>query len=280
MVGLLLVGLSAGAWAGEAPALLPALAQLSTRLRGPAAIQALGAQLPAVAAAYQLPPATLQTLLTQHHDLWVDANGRLLYACTGLLAAPAAAPAPASTPVGAGPSRVALAVATVPHYHSKPGAPNVIFLDFDGGVYGGAWGGPFDTYAFDTDSDPTTFSDAEQAVIKRVWQRLAEDFAPFNVDVTTDAAAPGTRGVILFTQNVCRDGRNTPATGYGGIAYVGAFGNAAYWPAWVSATGTGCNEQRMAEAGAHEMGHNLGLFHDGKTDGTVYYGGHGAGDTS
>ena len=38
--------------------------------------------------------------------------------------------------------------------------------------------------AFSTDSDFATFSTAEQTAIKRIWQRVAEDYAPFDVDVT------------------------------------------------------------------------------------------------
>ena len=47
----------------------------------------------------------------------------------------------------------------------------------------------FQAVAFSTDSDFGTFSDAEQTAIKRIWQRVAEDYAPFNVDVTTEAPA-------------------------------------------------------------------------------------------
>lgn len=36
-------------------------------------------------------------------------------------------------------------------------------------------------------------------------------------------------------------------------------------------------ETYIAEAAAHEFGHNLGLSHDGTTTGTTYYAGHGSG---
>jgi hypothetical protein len=35
------------------------------------------------------------------------------------------------------------------------------------------------------------------------------------------------------------------------------------------------NEKYVTDAASHEVGHTLGLYHDGKTDGTTYYSGHG-----
>ena len=35
------------------------------------------------------------------------------------------------------------------------------------------------------DADTTSFAPNELAAIKEVWQRMAEDFAPFNINVTT-----------------------------------------------------------------------------------------------
>jgi len=46
--------------------------------------------------------------------------------------------------------------------------------------------------AFSLDSDLTTFSAAEQTVIQQVWRRVSEDYAPFNVDVTTQLPAAWT----------------------------------------------------------------------------------------
>jgi hypothetical protein len=40
--------------------------------------------------------------------------------------------------------------------------------------------------AFSIDSDFTTYSDAEQMAIQRIWLRVAEDYAPFDVDITTE----------------------------------------------------------------------------------------------
>ncbi len=259
LLGLVLV---TGAIAGDRSGRLPAVTALPQNVRGEAAVAALGNQLPAVAQAYGQTAAGLRARFLVDQDLWVDTAGRLFYRCAGLRAPAGAQPAPRTA--ADGPVRAPVSIDNPPIYHSKPGAPNVIFLDVNGGWYGtgyagSAWGGPFNTYAFDTDGDTTTFSDGEQVAIKRVWQRVAEDYAPFNVDVTTDPATSGTKSVILFTQDTCANGVSTPAAGYGGIAYVGVFGSSTYWPAWVSTNGVSFAEDNMAEAGSHEMGHNLSL---------------------
>ncbi|MFO1066726.1 MAG: hypothetical protein U0892_22945 [Pirellulales bacterium] len=74
---------------------------------------------------------------------------------------------------------------TVPAYSSLPGANHTIYLDFDGNVTTGtSWNSSYgvtsiNSPAYNTDSDPTTFSTSEQSVIQRTFQRVAEDFAPF-----------------------------------------------------------------------------------------------------
>lgn len=176
-------------------------------------------------------------------------------------------------------------------FHSRPGAPNVLFLNFSGeNVSGTAWNdasspATFEAVAFSTDSDRSTFSDAEQLVIKRVWQRVAEDFAPFNIDVTTERPAifnNRTAHALITRSTDANDNANPSASG-GGVAYVSVFGQgnyATHRPAWVYYDNLSSSEAHIAEAVSHEIGHNLGLSHDGKTDGTAYYTGHGSGDTS
>ena len=38
---------------------------------------------------------------------------------------------------------------------------------------------------FSLDSNPA-FNDAEKTLIQDIWRRVAEDYAPFNIDVTTE----------------------------------------------------------------------------------------------
>ncbi|MCP5533120.1 MAG: hypothetical protein H7A48_08100 [Akkermansiaceae bacterium] len=203
-------------------------------------------------------------------------------------------PAPAEEPPIA---YAAVPVSSPPAYHSRPAASRKIYLDFNGAtVSGTAWNSSagvstWNVKVWSQDTDATTFNDAEQTWMKRVWQRVAEDYAPFDVDVTTDVAYDpdnytGNKdyvGWLLICETTDANGVALPHNGSGGVAYVGVFGNSTYsptyQPAWVSSTNGGGSESIIAEAASHEMGHNMGLSHDA-TSTLSYYGGHGSGDTS
>ncbi len=246
--------------------------------------------------------AELQVPAEDYASLRVSVSGNLYYVCSfGLPTAGAAivnngippAPGPHALP-GALPSVAAAAVpiASPPIRHSRPGATNVLYLDFNGhSISGTDWNSDNSvaTYVakpFDTDGNPATFSDAEQAVILSVWERVAEDYALFDVDVTTEEPASfnNNTGRALITASTDANGVSLPSSGGGGVAFSGVFGEAHYAsrfsPAFVYADNLSGNASFIAEAVSHELGHNFGLAHDGKTDGTEYYQGHGSGDTS
>ncbi|MBN2475076.1 MAG: hypothetical protein JXB62_10740 [Pirellulales bacterium] len=171
--------------------------------------------------------------------------------------------------------------------HSHPSATKVIHLDFDGHTTSGtSWnnaftdGAPFDTppYSYEGGSD---FSNGELERIQRIWQRVAEDFLPFNVDVTTEE--PPVQDLInsgggdqRWGVRVCIGGSSSDwySGGAGGVAYVGSFDWGSDTPCFVFNTG----ETGAAEAATHEVGHTLSLHHDG-TSTEEYYGGHGSGAT-
>lgn len=103
-------------------------------------------------------------------------------------------------------------------------------------------------------------------------------------DVTTER--PSTFGArtaqALITQSTDANGAANPSSSAGGVAYVNVFGSssyATYRPAWIYFNNLAKNESYIAEAASHEIGHNLGLSHDGTTT-SSYYGGHGSGETS
>lgn len=165
---------------------------------------------------------------------------------------------------------------------SLPGASHTIYLDFTGHTTTGTqWNTAFGTIvtpAYDTDGDPTTFSAAEQEVIQRTWQRVAEDYAPFNVNVTTveppvsDLIRSGAGDTRWGVRVVI--GENTWYSNAGGVAYVGSFNDDVDTPTFVFNTSL----IGVAEAVSHEVGHTLGLVHDG-TSTLEYYEGHGSGPT-
>jgi hypothetical protein len=220
-------------------------------------------------------------------SMHVDREGGICYACEFSKAhAVETVPTPAATD----PEVAAAAVPVSPFptsliFHSRPGAPNVLYINFVGKtITGTQWNNEIDrtsinAVAFSTDTDLTTFSDAEQTVIRRVWQRMAEDFAPFNIDVTTErpAAFNARTAEVLITRKTDSGGALNPFSTAGGVAYVDVFGLSnfgTYRPAFVYHDNLGNSESNIAEAASHEIGHNLGLSHDG-TNTLEYYGGHG-----
>ncbi|MBA2482546.1 MAG: pre-peptidase C-terminal domain-containing protein [Planctomycetes bacterium] len=216
-------------------------------------------------------------------DLHADEHGGIYFACSSV--PPPAPVQPAAGPRTRGISAAAVPIANQPSYHSKPGATNRIFLDFNGALLSGTvWSAStLDCRPFDTDGDETTFIDTEQAIIQQVWQRMAEDFAPFNVDVTTDPTVEGSKdrytGTVLVTRRTDRNGVVITTVSTTGVAYGGVFGAVnyhTYWsPAFCFFDGLSSKEDWIAEISAHEMGHNLGLSHDGvASPSAAYYYGH------
>jgi hypothetical protein len=177
--------------------------------------------------------------------------------------------------------------------HSLPGAQRVIYLDFNGEtVSGSAWndqytnGSSFYASPFDTDASPSTFSNGEMDSIQGAWARVAEDYAPFGVDVTTedptlallDRAGSsdllfGTRALITNTSTIYS------GCSCAGIAFIGTYGIASshqyYQPALIFSQALGGYDKDLGDAISHEVGHNLGLDHDG-TASDGYYLGQGA----
>jgi PKD repeat protein len=124
-------------------------------------------------------------------------------------------------------------------------------------------------------------------VIQEVWKRVAEDYAPFDVNVTTED--PGQDAMTRSSLSDQNYGTRALITAHdsrlcsscGGVAYVGVYDVTGdhYQPAFVFHNKLSGNAKYIAEATSHEVGHNLGLSHDG-TSTVGYYQGHGAGETS
>ncbi len=120
--------------------------------------------------------------------------------------------------------------ATLPLLHSNPGAPAAVYLDFDGHVETSGLGSGFTTPPYDLDGDTSTFTDAEAEAVRAIWARAAEDFAPFNIDVTTvepAVLAPGMPASASYGKAVRvaigGDGMWYQNGAYGGVAAVGSF---------------------------------------------------------
>ena len=148
---------------------------------------------------------------------------------------------------------------SLPLLNSLPTAQATIFLDFDGQhVQSSVWNG-----GNPIDCAPSGLTDAQ---IIQIFNRMSEDFRPFNLNITTDStkflAAPLTKRVrIIFTTT------STWFPGVGGVSYTGSFIWGDDTPGFVFTDMLGpFNTKNCAEAGTHESGHTLGLSHQSKYD--------------
>ena len=166
----------------------------------------------------------------------------------------------------------------VPQLSSLPSAQATIFLDFDGQhVQSTVWNGgnPIECAS----------SGLTDAQIIQVFNRVAEDYRPFNVNITTDStkflAAPLTNRIRMIVTTTSNWYPNV-----GGVAYIGSFIWGDDSPGFIFSDKLGpFNVKNIAEACTHESGHTLGLSHQSKYSNTcamisAYNDGVGTGEIS
>jgi PKD repeat protein len=249
----------------------------------------LGSKLPEIAAWYSQTEKELKDMCQKDKTLRMDRQGRLHYVCEGLLPLQNAVVKGTTATGGTTSPSGTLSVTDTFLLHSKPGASKVIYLDFDGHTTSGtSWNSSFTgganivTPPYSADSDRTTYTTTELDNIYSIWQRVAEDFAPFDVDVTTEdpgleALRKTTTSDTQFGVRVCIGGSSYDwyGAGAGGVAYLNSFSWNSDTPCFVfpDQLGSG-NAKYTAEAASHEAGHTFNLSHDGQTNITEYYQGH------
>ncbi|GAA4319504.1 zinc-dependent metalloprotease [Flaviaesturariibacter amylovorans] len=161
---------------------------------------------------------------------------------------------------------------------SHPAAAAVLFLDFDGHTVNGTqWNtaGPIAC-------GPSNLSAAQQL---EIFHRIAEDYRPFNINVTTDStrywAAPNKQRMrVIFTGTHGWYGNSV-----GGVAYIGSWTWGDNTPCFIFTTLLQNKTKWIAEAGAHEAGHTMGLRHQASYSATCskltdYHSGTGTGEIS
>jgi hypothetical protein len=169
-------------------------------------------------------------------------------------------------------------VFALPKLNSYPTATATIYLDFDGHmVTGSLWNGGMPIACI-----APALTDAQ---ITEIFNRVSEDYRPFNVNITTDStkflSAPLAQRIRVIV---------TPTSAWkpnvGGISYIGSFTWGDDTPAFVFSDRLGPNNTKfIAECCSHESGHTLGLSHQSKYDSAcnlieTYNTGYGTGETS
>jgi len=140
-----------------------------------------------------------------------------------------------------------------PIMNSYPSAAPTIYLDFDGQtVSGTSWNvsGPIFCGA----------SGLNSTQITEVFNRVAEDYRPFTVNITTDStkyfSAPANKRMrVIIT--VTSDWYGSA----GGVAFLNSFNWSDNTPCFVFSALLSYNTKNIAEASSHEAGHTLGLRH-------------------
>lgn len=144
---------------------------------------------------------------------------------------------------------------------SKPGATNIIYIDYDGEAELPGW----DHYHYVASDGKVP--DHEKI---KIWESIAEDFIQFDVNITNNRALfedyPELNRHMLI---VAQFGE----PGWRGIAGLESFGTGK--PSFMDVPPNYLDDYSyLYRTGSHEIGHTLGLNHDGGSTG-AYYSGHG-----
>jgi hypothetical protein len=275
----------------------------TSSLTGQAAVDALRGEIGQKVRARGEDPEQLVTLLEADPSVRLGLEGHVVFLdavdpATALESETAAIATTSAT--GPAPVPTALAANGLPLHHSKVGAPWTLYIDVESRLVQvhpnmrdifARNPSPFTTSGLTLDADATTFNAEEQDVISRIWGRVAEDWAPFDIDVTTErpasfATSPwGGSQVIWNLVTRSETALGFPSGSLFGIAAApglcivsrGFLGQPTF-TFWGNIGPR--NHTDIAETVSHEAGHVVGLVHDGLTSGAQYYTGHGTGPTS
>ncbi len=181
---------------------------------------------------------------------------------------------------------------------SKPGAAHTIYLDFDG-HFETTWASDGWTFSnvtttpFDTNGNTSVLTYSERWKINEIWQRVAEDFAPFDVNVTTldpgswntpdgrlmRVAFGGHKTDMTVASTSANSQADWNANENSGYASIGSFTNGQpnvcyvftsdiiEWATdgtqdWNGRAMLGREAEYMANVATHEVGHTMNLVHN------------------
>ncbi|MEO6537888.1 MAG: T9SS type A sorting domain-containing protein [Ferruginibacter sp.] len=148
-----------------------------------------------------------------------------------------------------------------PKLNSFPTAAGTVYLDFDGQtVKAAAWNGGAQFVCAASGMNDTQ--------ITEIYERVAEDYRPFNIKVTTDLAVFTAAPLKQRIRVIITPTSSWYYAGVGGVAYIGSFTWGDDTPAFVFADRLFSVPKYLAECCSHESGHTVGLSHQSAYDGS------------
>ena len=155
---------------------------------------------------------------------------------------------------------LSVAAQPAPVFNSYDEASAVILLDFDGHtVSGTSWNvsGSFSSNA----------SGLTNNQITEVFNRVSEDFRPFNINVTTSEAKYNQAPINKRIRIIITTSHEWYGTAAGGVAFLNSFIWGDNTPAFVFSSLFKFNVKNISESASHEAGHTFGLRHQSVYDG-------------
>ena len=151
-------------------------------------------------------------------------------------------------------------VVNIPVLNSYTSSSKVIYIDFDGEVTNDFWWADGNTIT----SEPSGLNETE---IREVFDRVAEDFSPFNINVTTDINVFNS-ALVHHKMRVIVSPTSWWMQGVTGAAMYGSFSSMFNnnTPCFVFTDRLQYNPRYIAESVSHEVGHTLGLHHQSLYD--------------
>ena len=248
-----------------------------------------------------------KAIAARDRDLHLSADNRFFYVCRFL------DPTLGGSKIQTGPNtstytgtRPTVDAVTAFQLHSRPGASKTLYLDFNGHTSpAGYWSDNAVTIpAFKLAGTASSTDQVNLNAIRDIWLHVAEAFAAWDIDVTTDATGIATKAGQRCVIGGRQDAVHSSLWGYGTMGWspVGSFGNPVYGNnqlngldfnnlVFIDCTNPASNENNIGPnpttsnyevtmlCVAHEVGHSVGLSHWGEVaggggTGQGYTGGH------